>query len=187
MRDHYGAIVDPAIAPQRRADDEGWGQIFAGGTDRLDPGLSSFQQGSLHMQIVQRIGGQTHFRIKQQIDMAIMRHLRLLDDPLGIVDHVGCARARRGRGRAHETVAVHVEEIIGIAGHHCSCQWRVVPVAGLTYAEFGETFLYRRARNFALGFPAVDGLRAPWWRFAIAQAKFLRREGRVMALPPIAD
>ena len=100
------AIVEPPVAPQRRADDEHGPQLRAFRGEPRDPGLDRVEEGVLQEQVVDRVGGEVELGKDGEVDAARVRLAGQLQRLVDVEGDVAGRGARARRGDADEAVAV---------------------------------------------------------------------------------
>ena len=188
-RDHNRAIVNAGIAAERCTDHQHRPELFRCRAHFLNRRFSACEHRLLQMQIINRISGQAKLRVNHQIDMRLIRALRLGNGGSCVERNISGAQCRCGCGNPHKPMRVHVVERVrtcllsrcSIRALRCIFQ----PVFRLANAQFGELFLHRRTRNLALRLPAIDRARGPW--IAIFGSKFLGRQRGFVRLAPLAN
>jgi hypothetical protein len=61
------------------------------------------------------------------------------------------------------------------------------PIRWFAYAQVGQSFLNRSARDLALGFPSIDGAAGPRLGLTVPHTELRRAERRLMRFTPLTE
>ena len=110
-RDHNGAIVEPPLVAQRRADEKDGGEIGARRHDLGQRGLARFEESGLQQQVVERVGRQAELGIDEEVDPGRIGPARLGEDRVAVEGDVRGPDMRRARTDPDEAVPVQCGEV----------------------------------------------------------------------------
>ena len=118
--DDHGAVVEPPVAPHRRADQQHGPQLPARRHQIADRRLDRVEQGVLQQQVVDSVGGQAQLGKHDQVAGLCVAVARQGDRLGDIEGRLTGPDSGRGGGDPHETLAVVREERVGSGGHGAS-------------------------------------------------------------------